>query len=287
MATSVPSDWPNAGLSRFVACPPHNWHVQMTGTGPDLLLIHGAGGAVHSWRDLVVPLSARYRVLAIDLPGHGFTRLGTRRRSGLEPMSADIAALLRHLEVRPSAIVGHSAGAAIALQLAQILGPAPERIVSINGALENFPGLAGVLFPLIAKALALNPLTGAVVATTMSRKATQRLIEGTGSHIDARGIDLYTRLFRDRLHVSGTLGMMEQWSLNRLLPTLCDIPQPTLLLAGSRDVAVAPKASRTAAEHLPQGVFRSFADAGHLLHEEQPLRATEEILGFLDRPAAR
>lgn len=282
---AVPPDWPLAELSRFVVSPPHAWHVQMAGSGPDLLLVHGAGGAGHSWRDLIAPLSARRRVIAIDLPGHGFTRLGVRGRSGLEPMCEDIATLLQALEVRPAAIVGHSAGAAIALRLAQILAPAPERLVSVNGALENFPGLAGVVFPLIAKALAINPLTGPVVAATMTRKATERLIEGTGSRLDARGIDLYTRLFRDRHHVTGTLNMMEQWSLDRLLPTLSTVAQPALFLVGAKDLAVSPRVSQAVAARLPRGICRTHPEAGHLLHEERPDRIAEEILHFLDDPA--
>lgn len=276
--------WPHANLSRFVSSAPHRWHVQCAGHGPDLLLLHGAGGSLHSWRDLLLPLATRYRVTAIDLPGHGFTRLGTRWRSGLEPMSADIARLLAATGARPVAIVGHSAGAAIALRLAQILDPAPERIVTINGALENFSGVAGVAFPLIAKVLAYNPLTAPLVAATISRRATQRLIEGTGSHIDPEGISLYHRLFRDRHHIAGTLAMMEQWTLDRLLAALGRLPQPVLCLAGEGDLAVAPSTSRKAAARIPRGSFREFPRAGHLLHEEAPELIVQVILEFLETP---
>lgn len=281
IGASIPSDWPNAEFSRFVACPPHRWHVQMIGSGPDLLLIHGAGGAVHSWRDLIGPLSEKNRVLAIDLPGHGFTRLGTRRRSGLDPMSADLVSLLRHLEIRPAAIVGHSAGAAIALRLAQILDPPPVQIVAINGALENFPGVAGLLFPLVAKALALNPLTAPLVAASMTPRAAKRLIEGTGSHVGAQGIDLYARLFRDRHHIAGTLNMMEQWSLDKLLASLETIEQHVLLMTGAGDLAVSPCVSQAAAKRLPRGEYQTYPNAGHLLHEERSGPIANDILEFL------
>ena len=43
------------------------------GDGPDLLLLHGSGAATHSWRDLAPLLARDFRVIAPDLPGHGFT----------------------------------------------------------------------------------------------------------------------------------------------------------------------------------------------------------------------
>ena len=75
-----------------VSCSPAGlrWHVQMMGTGPQVLLLHGAGAATHSWRD-VAPLLARdFTVIAPDLPGHGFTDTPRGRRlipKGNEPES--------------------------------------------------------------------------------------------------------------------------------------------------------------------------------------------------------
>lgn len=280
-ADLVPPDWPHAALSRIIRSRPHRWHVQIAGTGPDLVLIHGTGGAVHSWRDLITPLARTHRVLAVDLPGHGFTRLGTRQRSGLMPMSQDLKTLFATLGVSPSAIIGHSAGAAIALELARSLPGPPPAVISINGALETFPGLAGLLFPLMAKGLALNPFTGSMVAGSMTRKTAERLITGTGSHIDATGIDLYTRLFQSRHHVAGTLSMMAQWSLEPLLPALPELRLPALFMVGGQDLAVAPRCSAAASLSMPLGTLQTYPQAGHLLHEEQPERIARDIQRYL------
>ena len=86
--------WPNADLSRFIESPPHRWHVQEAGEGPLVLLLHGAAGATHSWRDLLPILARGAHVVAPDLPGHGFTRLGTRQRSSLPRMAASIVKML-------------------------------------------------------------------------------------------------------------------------------------------------------------------------------------------------
>jgi len=67
-------DWPNRDASRFVRAGGLRWHVQKTGTGPVLLLVHGTGAATHSWRELAPLLARRFTVIAPDLPGPGFTQ---------------------------------------------------------------------------------------------------------------------------------------------------------------------------------------------------------------------
>ncbi|MFZ4410973.1 MAG: alpha/beta fold hydrolase, partial [Paracraurococcus sp.] len=69
----IPADWPNRPTSRLVAAGGLRWHVQVAGTGPVLLLVHGTGAATHSWRDLLPLLARHFTVVAPDLPGHGFT----------------------------------------------------------------------------------------------------------------------------------------------------------------------------------------------------------------------
>jgi hypothetical protein len=106
-----PEDWPLRSASRAVASAPHRWHVQVTGTGPDVLLLHGAGASAHTWHRLIPYLDDRYRLIAPDLPGHGFTQ-SPRGRSGLPQVARDIAALMQTMEAAPRIIIGHSAGGA-------------------------------------------------------------------------------------------------------------------------------------------------------------------------------
>ena len=224
-------DWPLSSMSRRVTCRPHMWHVQETGAGPTVLLLHGAGASTHSWRDAIPILSETYHVVALDLPGHCFTRLGTRQRSGLRPVTEDIASLCGQEGWTPAAIVGHSAGAAVALSLAggRHLEPAPA-VVGINPALAHFEGVAGWLFPLVAKALALNPLTATLFAAGGNSAArARRIIENTGSQLDEAGLAYYARLMSDRAHVDGTLAMMAQWDITPLLRRLPEIDIPCLL----------------------------------------------------------
>lgn len=260
--------WPMAEHSRFVLHRPHRWHVQEAGTGPLVLLIHGAGGATQSWRG-VFPLLARdTRVVAVDLPGQGFSQLGARSRCGLDHMAEDLWSLCRHEGWQPAVIVGHSAGAAIALRMAEL--GAPGHIVGINAALGNFKGVAGWLFPMLARALALSPVTAGLFAASVTDQSVRTLIRGTGSTLDDTGIALYRRLASDRGHVDGTLAMMAQWRLDGLLRRLPSNPARVTLVTGDRDLAVPPSTSRDAAAALKNATLVTLPGLGHLAHEEDP-----------------
>lgn len=265
------ADWPNRGTSRFTRAGGVTWHVQRMGEGEPLLLIHGAGAATHSWRALMPALAPRFDVIAPDLPQHGFSRAAGGGKQSLPAMARAMADLLEALGAAPAIVVGHSAGAAIALRLALDGRIAPRAIIGLNAALAPFRGLAGLLFPPAAKMLALNPATPWMVSAMAGREAqARRLIEGTGSRIDASGLGHYRRLFARADHVSGALGMMAAWDLGPLLADLPRLATPLHLVVGTQDRAVPPdEARRLAAAH---GVVRlhEVAGAGHLIHEERP-----------------
>ncbi|WP_299918517.1 alpha/beta fold hydrolase BchO [uncultured Roseobacter sp.] len=281
-----PSDWPNVAFSRQVLAAPHRWHVQETGQGPMLLLLHGAGGSTHSFRAMLPILAETHHVVAIDLPGQGFTQLGARHRCGLDTMAKDIETLCQREGWHPAAIVGHSAGSALALQLSQtVLSPRgqPPHIVGINPALDMFDGIAGVLFPAIAKMLAAIPFSATIFsATSATPSRIQALIRGTGSILDPEGLELYRRLVADRDHVDATLLMMAQWSLEKLTRDLPELTAATLFITGDQDSAVPPKVARVAAERIRNAKLIEIAGKGHLVHEEIPQEIAETILDFLN-----
>ena len=264
------SDWPLQKHSRAVRVKPHIWHVVEMGEGPTVLMLHGAGGSTHSWAGVMPLMAQDHHVIAVDLPGQGFTRAGTKTRLGLPMMALDLKALLVDQGWEPTLIVGHSAGGALALQLASVQDN-PVRVVGINAALEPFEGIAGWLFPIMAKMLALNPFTS--VALTMGGSAMGRargLIRTTGSDIPEDSLRCYAKLFSDRGHVDSTLQMMAQWDVDMLTARTFTLTTPTLLIAGDKDQTVPPAVSKRAAEAMPFGMFQELKGLGHLAHEEAP-----------------
>lgn len=263
-------DWPNREASRFVSAAGLRWHVQIMGQGPVLLLLHGTGAATHSWRDLAPLLAAHFTIVAPDLPGHGFTEAPESDRLSLPAMARAVAGLLKQLALSPDVIVGHSAGVAIALRMVADKAVTPSAVISLNGALLPFKGVASQLFPSLARLMVLNPLVPRFFAWRAgSAGAVENLLEGTGSQIDAAGIRFYQRLFGSRVHVASTLAMMANWDLQALGRDFGKLDLPILLIAGSADKAVRPAEAEQAAARLPRARLQK-VEGGHLVHEEKP-----------------
>ncbi len=271
--------WPNRAAGRFVDAGGLRWHVQVMGKGPALLLLHGTGASTHSWRDLAPLLAKMFTVIAPDLPGHGFTGEASPSQLSLPGMSIAIGALLTELGLKPEIGVGHSAGAAILLRMALDGGIAPRAIVSLNGAVQPFPGLAGQLFAPIARVLALWPAVPSLFAWRASDPGVVGdLLRRTGSRIDPEGAAQYGLLARNPAHVGAALGMMANWDLPSLTRDLAKVRCPVLLIAGALDEMV-PSADATRTQGmLPAARVVRLKGLGHLAHEEQPVL----VAGLID-----
>lgn len=272
-------DWPHRAASRFLHAGGQRWHVQVMGEGPVVLLLHGTGASTHSWRGLMPLLAERFTVLALDLPGQGFSDPASEGALSMEGMSRALAALLAALDVQPALIIGHSAGAAIGARLCLDGHVAPARLVSINGALLPLGGWAGQLFsPLARLAVRLPGVSRLFAWRAADPVVVRRLLDDTGSSLDEAGIEFYARLFRRPGHVAATLGMMAAWDLHALARDLPRLATPLLLIIGQRDRTIRPTEAQRLRRMLPQARIRALPGLGHLAHEEAPQSVLTAIL---------
>jgi magnesium chelatase accessory protein len=272
-------DWPNRDASQFIKSDNITWHVQMMGKGPVLLLLHGTGAATHSWRDLMPLLAKEFLVVAPDLPGHGFTRGAVRNGPTLPHVASAVAALLAVMGHAPTLVAGHSAGAAIALRMVLDGHIDPQMAAALSPALLPFPGFAAQLFPTLARLLLVNPFAPHIAAR-MARSAqdVRRFLEkSTGSTIDQRGIDDYTRLFQRAGHVQGTIALMGNWDLLPMQRDLARIAIPLTIIHGDRDAAIPISQAHTAVQAVAGAQLEILSGSGHLAHEEQPARVAKLI----------
>lgn len=267
-----PLPWRHAAPGRLVSAGGVDWHVQTLGQGPVMLLVHGAGASTHSWRRLFPLLAQDFTVVAVDLPGHGLSSRPTDPEGmSLPGMASALGALLENLGIHPLVTVGHSAGAAILVAMCLWEKLSPALIIALNGALLPLPGLRGMFFSPLAKLTAASGLLPRLCAWRASdTRAVERLIDGTGSRLDAEGVALYQKLATHPAHVAATLDMMARWDLSRFVRDLPGLSPPLELVVGEKDLAVLPRQAAEAAALLRRAALHRLKGLGHLAHEEDP-----------------
>ncbi|NBY72359.1 MAG: alpha/beta fold hydrolase [Betaproteobacteria bacterium] len=275
------AQWPNALHSQFVSTPGLRWHVQIMGQGPVMLMLHGTGASTHTWRRMLPLLASRFTLVCPDLPGHAFTSPHASLNLSLPNVSGFLDQLLVTLKLKPSVVVGHSAGAALGAHwvIHHSHAIANTALVALNPAWLALPGLAYWLFPPAAKLMALNPATGFLAAKFLaSPEQAERLIASTGSRLSPQDLSYYAALLASSTHINGVLSMMSSWNVQTLEGRLPELVGPILMCIGRQDQTVSPAQAQKAVKMMPHAQTRFFEGLGHLAHEEDPLQACEVML---------
>ncbi len=277
----VPYDWPLREVSRMVNAAGSRWHVQRMGAGPGLLLIHGTAASTHTWRGLMPLLAEHHDVLAVDLPGHGYSERLPDGSMALPALANGLGELLARLDFAPDCVVGHSAGAAIGLRLVLDATVEPRAVIGINAALLPFGGPMRRLFAPMAQLFANTHLMPALVARRAGDvRSIRRVLAGTGSKLDEAGTHYYQRLLTREGHVAAVLAMMASWDLRPLLDELDSLRSPLYLVSCSGDKAVSPVQADRVAAAASNATVIAVDGLGHLAHEEQPGQFAELISGL-------
>ena len=151
------ADWPNRASSRFVDAGGLRWHVQVAGSGPALLLVHGTGAATHSWRDLRPLLAGTSPSSPPTCPGTASPRLPRADAALAARHGARLAALLEALGMQPGLAAGHSAGAAILIRMALDGRIAPQALVEPQRRPAAASRAGRAIFSPIARLLSASP----------------------------------------------------------------------------------------------------------------------------------
>jgi magnesium chelatase accessory protein len=281
----LPSDWPRRSTSLGVRAAGFDWHVQVAGQGPVLVLLHGTGGSAHSWEALLPTLAEHATVVVPDLPGHGWTRplAGQSAELSLGAIAHALRGLLQALTLPPpSALVGHSAGVALGLRWAldvQALGAAAPLVLGFAPSLVAPPTVyTRWMGPLLAPLVSSRPMAALLSALAAPSGMVDRLLDSTGSTLPPAQRTPYRQLFANRAHVRGAMGFMAAADLPGLMAE-CQRAHPRCaFVIGTRDAWVPERRLAPLIEsHLPGAKVQRWR-AGHLVHEEQPLLAAEWVL---------
>ncbi len=276
----VPAGWPHREASRSVRIGPLDWHVQVGGRGPVLLLLHGSGASAHSWEGLWPLLVPHATVVAPDLPGHAFTTGAPLTDLTLPKVTAALKALLDALRLpAPALVVGHSAGAALGLRWALDAPRPPRAVVGFNPSLVAPPSaymqfVAPLVNPVATSDLVAWLLANVAPATGM----VDGLLSSTRSRLSDEQKARYRLLFANPSHVQGTLGFMAAADLPKLLDDSARLRSRTLLVVGTDDDWVPPAPLLDVIRRwLPNAEVRRWS-GGHLMHEAHPRDAAALVL---------
>lgn len=125
-------------LGRFITVNGARVHYHQTGSGPDVILLHGASGNLREWEfGLRAALQGSFRVTAIDRPGHGYSDV-IAGNAHLSNSAAHLRAAVDALGIKDFILVGHSYGGSVALAWA--LQAAPRGMMLISAPSLPWPG---------------------------------------------------------------------------------------------------------------------------------------------------
>lgn len=249
-------------------------HVERHGNGPDLVLLHGWGLHSGVWAEALPELAQRFRVHAIDLPGHG--------HSAAEPVGSldDAAERVANQIPAASVVCGWSLGSLLAQRIALLHSGKVRDLVLVSATpcfavrpdwphavkdatLDAFAvGLRHDREAALANFVRLNALHGAREREAI-RAFTHRLFERGAPPADA---------------LAGTLDWLRETDLRS---DACKLPR-TLLIHGARDVLAPVEAGRWLAARIPGAQALVLADAAHIpffTHREVFVRAVESFVG--------
>jgi pimeloyl-ACP methyl ester carboxylesterase len=257
--------------------------------GPPVFLIHGWACSVYSFRKNVGALAAAgHRVLAADLKGHGLSDkpLG-RGEYATEPMVAHVLEILDALGVARAALVGHSMGGALALDVAMRV---PARVSRV--ALLDSVGLG--VAPIIQVVRALTPGFVAPLLPPLVRRWTislvLRLAYGRLGGFSSRDVDEYwaPTQFRETVLAARAMAHEFTWS-PQPAERLGSLHMPTLVVFGTKDRLVTARSAERLVRALPEVRLELIDGAGHVVPEEAPDRVNALLLDFLapERAALR
>jgi len=273
-------DWPNRALSRFVDAGGLRWHVQEAGRGPVLLLLHGTAASTHSFAELLPLLAERFTVVALDLPGHGFTATPPLTELNLPRMAAMVGALLYEIERAPEIVVGHSAGAAIGARLCLDGLITPKVLISLSGVLLPLHGRQGGWLAPVAGLVARSSILPRLIASRARKDpdSVQRLADGTGSRLSPQAVARYRILASSSAHVAAALNMMANWDLRPMIDDLPRLVPRLLLVAFTNDKTVPPAEAERVHRLIPSARLCTVGGLGHLADEEDAALVAEIIV---------
>lgn len=292
-AARIEATFPPEGI--FVEVGGRQVHVVVRGNGPDLVLIHGAGGNARdfTWR-LAARLETRYRVFAVDRPGLGWSERVdpasaspfAARAEGPVEQARHLAAAVRELGAERPVVVGHSFGGAVAMAWA--LEDDPAALVIVAGATMPWPGPLDPYYRIMGS-LPGRTLLAPLAAAWMSETHIENAARGVFApqpmpphYVDGAGVPLATRA--ETLRASALQVRTLRPHLVAMSARYPEVSIPVEIIHGTADASVHHDVhAEPLSALLPDARLTLIDGVGHAPHHVAP----EELEAAIDRAASR
>jgi pimeloyl-ACP methyl ester carboxylesterase len=299
------SDWPQA-KSRHVDLDGQQVHY-LDFEGPAgaqmLLCVHGLGGSALNFGAVGPRLAGSYRVVAVDLYGHGRSTAGDPGAGGAETVRAlvrQIAQFAESLSDEPVVLVGHSLGGVLSVLHTLQAPTAVDRLVLLDPPVPHQTRLPLDMKLMAKLALLRAPGVRGLVARQALRSSPEALVRRqladatphasriapeavaasvAETHLRAARPDARTAQRVQWNAILGTIGILvraHEWR-----DRLGDIRQPTLWLQGEDDLMVPPDDAEAFAGGRATWTYLAHAGVGHLPHLEDPQWTSDTVENWL------
>ena len=264
-------------------------HVAELGAGPPVLLVHGWPEHWWSWRALMPRLADRFRVLALDLRGFGWSE-ATERGYRKDELAEDVVGVLDALEIDRAHLVGHDWGGVVGILACLDHAPRVERFVAMNtghvwptASLRSLPKQLGAFAyqgllasPVIGRRMCASPR---VLKAVYTRISTQ-----TPAVVDE--LERYAPRFADPARARAASQLYRTFALSEYPAWVRGrhrgrrLTTPTLWLHGLGDPVITPGVFKDIVEHADDVQLEYLEGCGHFPPEECPDRVAEHLRAF-------
>ncbi|HEV7690524.1 MAG TPA: alpha/beta fold hydrolase [Hyphomonadaceae bacterium] len=253
-----------------------HYRIEGKADGETILLLHGIGGDLDVWSGWVGELGAQYRIVSIDLPGHGLTRAPEGYEASIPGFVEVVEEFVQAAGISRFALGGSSMGGNVAWLYARQHPERLDALVLVDAAGWRAPrgGVKSALYGMVAT----SPVGGVIASLD------PKLVLGSATGAAGRDADLARAPGHRRILLSLFLKRGED--ANATAGRVAGITAPTLILWGGKDNVIAPADAGKFAAAIPGAKVVTFPAAGHLPHKDvarESAAAVAEFLGGLTR----
>ena len=246
-------------------------HYEEYGSGTPLLLIHGLGSSTLDWEYQIPTLSQHYRVISLDLRGHGRSDK-PRERYSIAGFAEDVAALVEHLNLPPVHLVGISMGGMTGFQVGVDYPQLLKSLTIVNSAPE-----VKIKRPKDVLMVAQRWTFSRLLSLETIGKKLGRLLFPKAEQVELR-LKVERRWpMNDKRAYLASLDAIIGWGVRE---RLARITCPTLVVTADHDYT--PVASKQAyVDELPNARLLVVEDSRHATPMDQPEFFNTQLLAFL------